>query len=139
MIFTDLSSVFLTTSLYRSPSLILLDDLHSLSPTASASLSARLDDLHIKPSVRPVVVVATTNHIEAVDLALRRPGRFDREIEITTPSAVERREVRVCVCVHTWCVCVCVYGCVCVCSRHPLMMSATGDIPERCVTLRGGR
>ena len=121
MIFTDPSSVFLTTSLYRSPSLILLDDLHSLSPTASASLSARLDDLHIKPSVRPVVVVATTNHIEAIDSALRRPGRFDREIEITTPSAVERREVRVCVCARarmcTWCVCaylVCMGVCVCV-------------------------
>jgi SpoVK/Ycf46/Vps4 family AAA+-type ATPase len=29
-----------------------------------------------------VVVVATTNRPEAVDMALRRPGRFDRELEV---------------------------------------------------------
>ena len=39
------------------------------------------------------VVVATTNRPEAVDRALRRPGRFDREIEVGVPTPSARREI----------------------------------------------
>jgi len=38
-----------------------------------------------------VVVLGATNQIDVLDLALRRPGRFDREIEIGVPSANSRR------------------------------------------------
>ena len=40
-----------------------------------------------------VVVIGATNRIEAIDPALRRPGRFDREIEIRIPDQTGRLEV----------------------------------------------
>ena len=44
-----------------------------------------------------VVVVAATNRANAVDSALRRPGRFDVEIEVPVPSLAARRDIlRVC-------------------------------------------
>ena len=42
---------------------------------------------------RHVVVVATTNQIEAVSASLRRAGRFECEVELPVPTAWERREV----------------------------------------------
>ena len=82
----------------RTPSLIVLEDLHFLraSPEGKAvacSLVGCLDNLHATHPSKHVVVVATTNQIEDIDPSLRRPGRFEREIEITTPSALERRQV----------------------------------------------
>jgi hypothetical protein len=41
----------------------------------------------IRQSHPEVVLLAATNHIENVDAALRRPGRFDRSFEIPTPDA----------------------------------------------------
>lgn len=40
-----------------------------------------------------MVVVAATNRPDALDSALRRPGRFDREIEVGVPTPVERRDI----------------------------------------------
>ena len=40
-----------------------------------------------------VVVIGATNRVDAVDPALRRPGRFDREIEIGVPSRDGRKEI----------------------------------------------
>ena len=40
-----------------------------------------------------VVVIAATNRPEAIDEALRRPGRFDREIVIGVPDESGRREI----------------------------------------------
>ena len=39
------------------------------------------------------MVLGATNRPDAIDPALRRPGRFDREIEIGVPNAVERADV----------------------------------------------
>lgn len=44
-----------------------------------------------------VVVVAATNRPEALDPALRRPGRFDREIEVSVPSPADRAAILGCV------------------------------------------
>lgn len=60
-----------------------------------ASLLTLLDgsdqtDLQDRPRV---VVVATTNRPNAIDPALRRPGRFDREFEIGIPSAAARLDI----------------------------------------------
>ena len=41
-----------------------------------------------------VVVIGTTNRIDAIDGALRRPGRFDRELLFTLPTTTERRELQ---------------------------------------------
>lgn len=40
-----------------------------------------------------VIVLAATNLADTLDPALKRPGRFDRQIEITLPSIDERREI----------------------------------------------
>jgi transitional endoplasmic reticulum ATPase len=40
-----------------------------------------------------VIVIAATNRVDAVDPALRRPGRFDREIEIGVPDRTGREEI----------------------------------------------
>jgi ATP-dependent 26S proteasome regulatory subunit len=41
----------------------------------------------------PVVVLAATNLPNSIDSALRRPGRFDREIEIGIPNVAGRRQI----------------------------------------------
>ena len=86
------------------PCLIILDDLDDLCPhqdaspnelerKTMASISAQLDDLHRHPPPAHVVVLATTNQIERVEANLRRPGRFDKEVELPVPSASDRLEV----------------------------------------------
>ena len=40
-----------------------------------------------------VIVLAATNMADQLDPAIKRPGRFDRQIEITLPSIDERREI----------------------------------------------
>ncbi|XP_064390152.1 ATPase family gene 2 protein homolog A-like [Halichondria panicea] len=86
----------------HAPTLLVLDDLHVLCPhrnsapseserRSTAALITCLDSLEQAP--RHIVVVATTNQIEGVEPSLRRPGRFDREVEIHAPSARERRDI----------------------------------------------
>nr|CAB3266520.1 spermatogenesis-associated protein 5 [Phallusia mammillata] len=58
-----------------------------------ASLINILDELNSASENSRIVVIATTNRLESVDPALRRAGRFDREIEIGIPSAAERFEI----------------------------------------------
>lgn len=43
-----------------------------------------------------MVVLAATNRPEAVDEALRRPGRFDRELEVGVPSPADRADILRC-------------------------------------------
>ncbi|KAG0152485.1 hypothetical protein CROQUDRAFT_70693 [Cronartium quercuum f. sp. fusiforme G11] len=45
------------------------------------------------PRPQQVVVIATTNRPNAIDPALRRPGRFDRELEIGIPDAASRLKI----------------------------------------------
>ncbi|KAM0878818.1 hypothetical protein ACQ4PT_034635 [Festuca glaucescens] len=40
-----------------------------------------------------VAVVAVTNRVDAIDTALRRPGRFDSEIEVSVPTVQERLQI----------------------------------------------
>ncbi len=55
-----------------------------------AQLLAMMDGLKERGQV---VVIGATNRIDAIDPALRRPGRFDREIEIGVPDRVDRLEI----------------------------------------------
>ena len=64
-----------------------------MSARVVATLLSVLDGAEDERSMRGVVVVATTNRPEAVDRALRRPGRFDREIEVGVPTPGGRREI----------------------------------------------
>jgi transitional endoplasmic reticulum ATPase len=83
------------------PSIIFIDEIDSIAPKRGevtgeverrvvAQLLAMMDGLKERGQV---VVIGATNREEAIDPALRRPGRFDREIEIGVPDRAERTEI----------------------------------------------
>ena len=85
----------------RSPSIIFIDEIDSIAPKREevqgeverrvvAQLLALMDGLQTRGRV---IVIAATNRQDALDPALRRPGRFDREIEIPVPTRAGRKEV----------------------------------------------
>jgi transitional endoplasmic reticulum ATPase len=83
------------------PSIIFIDEIDSIAPKrdqvtgeAEKRLVAQL--LTLLDGIEPrqnLVVIAATNRPEAIDEALRRPGRFDREIVIGVPDEPGRREI----------------------------------------------
>ncbi|HEY8505980.1 MAG TPA: CDC48 family AAA ATPase [Gemmataceae bacterium] len=85
----------------QAPSIIFIDEIDSIAPKREqvtgeverrvvAQLLTLMDGLEPRQNV---VVIGATNRIDAVDEALRRPGRFDREIVIGVPDQPGRREV----------------------------------------------
>ncbi|MFB6193665.1 MAG: AAA family ATPase, partial [Halobaculum sp.] len=85
----------------ESPSIIFIDELDSIAPKREdvtgeverrvvAQLLTMMDGLETRGQV---VVIAATNRVDSVDPALRRPGRFDREIEIGVPDEAGRKEI----------------------------------------------
>ncbi len=83
------------------PSIIFIDEIDSIAPKrgqvsgeAEKRLVAQL--LTLMDGLEPrqnLVVIAATNRPEAIDEALRRPGRFDREIVVGVPDDNGRREI----------------------------------------------
>ncbi|MEM7621585.1 MAG: CDC48 family AAA ATPase [Planctomycetota bacterium] len=85
----------------QGPSIIFIDEIDSIAPKREnvegevekrivAQLLALMDGLKASSQV---VVIAATNLPNSIDPALRRPGRFDREIEIPIPDARGRRQI----------------------------------------------
>ncbi|MBO1073487.1 CDC48 family AAA ATPase [Roseomonas marmotae] len=85
----------------RAPSIIFIDEIDSIAPKREeargeverrivAQLLTLMDGLEPRQNV---VVIAATNRVDAIDEALRRPGRFDREIVIGVPDQDGRRQV----------------------------------------------
>ena len=85
----------------NSPSVIFIDEIDAIAPKREeaygdvekrvvAQLLALMDGLNDRGNV---IVLGATNRPESVDPALRRPGRFDREIEISVPNADGRLEI----------------------------------------------
>jgi len=85
----------------NAPAIIFIDELDSIAPKRSevtgeverrvvAQLLTLMDGLKER---RNVIVIGATNRIDAIDPALRRPGRFDREIEIRPPDREGRKEI----------------------------------------------
>lgn len=83
------------------PSIIFFDEIDGLAPVRTrqqdqthssvvSTLLALMDGLKSRGSV---VVIGATNRPEAVDPALRRPGRFDREIYFPLPSIKDRASI----------------------------------------------
>jgi len=83
------------------PSIIFIDEIDSIAPKREdvtgeverrvvAQLLTLMDGLNLRERI---VVIAATNRVDAIDPALRRPGRFDREIEIGVPDKIGRREI----------------------------------------------
>jgi transitional endoplasmic reticulum ATPase len=85
----------------NSPSIIFIDELDAIAPKREevtgeverrvvAQLLALMDGLSGRGNV---IVIGATNRPGALDPALRRPGRFDREIEIAVPDKTGRHEI----------------------------------------------
>jgi transitional endoplasmic reticulum ATPase len=85
----------------RSPSIIFIDEIDALAPKRSemggeverrivGQLLALMDGL---ASRGQVVIIGATNQQNALDAALRRPGRFDREIALRVPDVRGRTEI----------------------------------------------
>jgi transitional endoplasmic reticulum ATPase len=85
----------------NAPSIIFIDEIDSIAPKRDevtgeverrvvAQLLALMDGLKARGKV---VVIGATNRPDSLDPALRRPGRFDREIEIGIPDKNGRHEV----------------------------------------------
>ncbi|MHA1372412.1 MAG: AAA family ATPase, partial [Promethearchaeota archaeon] len=85
----------------RAPAIILIDEIDSIAPNRDQAqgetaqrivtqLLALMDGLEDRGQV---VVIGTTNRLNAIDPALRRGGRFDREIKIGVPSIEGRLEI----------------------------------------------
>ena len=85
----------------NAPSIIFIDEIDSIAPSRDevvgeverrvvAQLLALMDGLRARGKV---VVIGATNRPNALDPAIRRPGRFDREIEIGIPDKDERLEI----------------------------------------------
>ena len=85
----------------NAPSIIFIDELDSIAPKREevtgevekrvvSQLLSLMDGLQSRGKV---VVIGATNRINSIDPALRRPGRFDREIEIGVPDRDGRLEI----------------------------------------------
>ncbi|WP_379548821.1 CDC48 family AAA ATPase [Qipengyuania sp. DSG2-2] len=85
----------------NAPAIIFIDEIDSIAPKRDqvageaekrlvAQLLTLMDGLESRANV---VVIAATNRPDAIDEALRRPGRFDREIIIGVPDEKGRREI----------------------------------------------
>ena len=85
----------------NAPSIVFIDELDSIAPRREevtgeverrvvAQLLTMMDGLEERGQV---IVIGATNRVDAIDAALRRPGRFDREIEIGVPSEPDRIEI----------------------------------------------
>src|SRR5512137_712324 len=85
----------------NAPSIIFIDEIDSIAPKRDevtgeverrvvAQLLSLMDGLEARGKV---VVIGATNRPNALDQALRRPGRFDREIEIGVPDKEDRLEI----------------------------------------------
>src|ERR671919_784586 len=85
----------------NAPSIIFIDEIDSIAPKREevsgeverrivAQLLSLMDGMSSRGKV---VVIGATNRVNAIDPALRRPGRFDREIEIGVPDRNGRLEI----------------------------------------------
>ena len=85
----------------NSPSIIFIDELDSIAPKRGevtgeverrvvAQLLSLMDGLEGRGEI---IVIGATNRVNDIDPALRRPGRFDREIEIGVPDTDGRYEI----------------------------------------------
>ena len=85
----------------NAPSIIFIDEIDSIAPKREdvggeverrvvSQLLTMMDGLNSRGKV---VVIAATNRVNAIDPALRRPGRFDRELELRAPDKKGRLQV----------------------------------------------
>ena len=86
---------------HHAPSIIFIDEVDAIAPRrgqSGAHSDTRVVGLMLTlmdglTKVDSVVVIGTTNRVDSVDPALRRPGRFDRELFFVPPSEHGRRQI----------------------------------------------
>jgi transitional endoplasmic reticulum ATPase len=86
---------------HHSPSIIFIDELDAMAPkrgetgahSDTRTVTQLLSLMDGLKRVDSVIVIGTTNRVDAIDPAFRRPGRFDREIFIGPPDVAGRREI----------------------------------------------
>ncbi|HPC09902.1 MAG TPA: AAA family ATPase [archaeon] len=85
----------------ENPAIIFIDEIDAIVPKRDdhssevekrvvAQLLASMDGLSTKSNI---IVIGATNRIDNIDPALRRPGRFDREIQLGVPNENERLDI----------------------------------------------
>ncbi len=85
----------------NAPSIIFFDEIDSIAPKREettgeverrvvAQLLSLMDGMEARGNV---IVIAATNRVNSIDEALRRPGRFDREIEFPVPNKKARKQI----------------------------------------------
>ncbi|XP_069572602.1 ATPase family gene 2 protein homolog A [Brachyistius frenatus] len=88
----------------RQPAIIFIDELDALCPKRDgaqnevekrvvASLLTLMDGIGSEGHSGQLLVLGATNRPHALDPALRRPGRFDKELEVGVPGAAERADI----------------------------------------------
>uniref|UniRef100_A0AAQ4PJF4 vesicle-fusing ATPase n=1 Tax=Gasterosteus aculeatus aculeatus TaxID=481459 RepID=A0AAQ4PJF4_GASAC len=93
-----------TEASQRPPAIIFIDELDALCPKREgaqnevekrvvASLLTLMDGIGSEGHSGQLLVLGATNRPHALDPALRRPGRFDKELEVGVPSAAERADI----------------------------------------------
>lgn len=96
-----LRDIFNEARLYQ-PSIIFIDEIDSLAPSRTSDDSGEVESRVVATlltlmdgmgSTGRVVVVAATNRPNVVDMALRRPGRLDQEVEIGIPDVESRHDI----------------------------------------------
>ncbi|KAI9521385.1 hypothetical protein NQZ68_007701 [Dissostichus eleginoides] len=93
-----------TEATQRQPAIIFIDELDALCPKRDgaqnevekrvvASLLTLMDGIGSEGHSGQLIVLGATNRPHAIDPALRRPGRFDKELEVGVPTAAERADI----------------------------------------------
>ncbi|XP_037833238.1 ATPase family protein 2 homolog isoform X2 [Kryptolebias marmoratus] len=93
-----------TEASQRQPAIIFIDELDALCPKREgaqnevekrvvASLLTLMDGIGSEGHSGQLLVLGATNRPQALDPALRRPGRFDKELEVGVPSSAERADI----------------------------------------------
>lgn len=96
-----LRDIFNEARLYQ-PSIVFIDEIDSLAPSRASDDSGEVESRVVATlltlmdgmgSSGRVVIVAATNRPNAIDTALRRPGRLDQEVEIGIPDVESRHDI----------------------------------------------
>ncbi len=98
---TRFQPLLLSLAYLMRPSIIFFDEIDGLAPVRSSrndqihssivsTLLALMDGLDNRGEI---IVIGATNRIENIDPALRRPGRFDRELRFSLPSRDARKDI----------------------------------------------
>ncbi|KAL9181895.1 hypothetical protein ACHAXT_012238 [Thalassiosira profunda] len=91
----------------NAPAIVFIDEIDCIAPKRDkingeverrvvSQLLTLMDGMHSgggRPSLKPLLVIAATNRPNAIDLSLRRFGRFDREIDLGVPDKDGRLEI----------------------------------------------